>query len=83
MNLSLKQKQTQRHRDQTCGSQEGGRGEQGWTRNLELAAAAAAKSLQSCPTLCDHIYGSPSCSTVPGILQARTLDWVAISVSNA
>ena len=83
MNLSLKQKQTQRHRDQTCGSQEGGRGEQGWTRNLELAAAAAAKSLQSCQTLCNTIDGSPPGSPVPGILQARTLDWVAISFSNA
>ena len=47
------------------------------------AAAAAAKSLQSCPTLCDPIDGSPSGSTVPGILQARTLEWVAISFSNA
>ena len=46
-------------------------------------AAAAAKSLQSCPTLCDAIDGSPSGSTVPGILQARTLEWVAISFSNA
>ena len=46
-------------------------------------AAAAAKSLQSCPTLCDPIDGSPSGSPVPGILQARTLDWVAISFSNA
>ena len=45
--------------------------------------AAAAKSLQSCPTLCDHIDGSPSGSPVPGILQARTLEWVAISFSNA
>ena len=44
--------------------------------------AAAAKSLQSCPTLCDPINGSP-CSPVPGILQARTLEWVAISFSNA
>ena len=44
---------------------------------------AAAKSLQSCPTLCDPIDGSPSDSTVPGILQARTLEWVAISFSNA
>ena len=44
---------------------------------------AAAKSLQSCPTLCDPIDGSPSGSTVPGILQARTLEWVAISFSNA
>ena len=47
------------------------------------AAAAAAKSLQSCPTLCDPIDGSPPDSPVPGILQARTLEWVAISFSNA
>ena len=47
------------------------------------AAAAAAKSLQSCPTLCDPIDGSPPGSPVPGILQARTLEWVAISSSNA
>ena len=47
------------------------------------AAAAAAKSLQSCPTLCDPIDGSPSGSSVPGILQARILEWVAISFSNA
>ena len=47
------------------------------------AAAAAAKLLQSCPTLCDPIDGSPSGSPVPGILQARTLEWVAISFSNA
>jgi len=46
-------------------------------------AAAAAKSLQSCPTLCDPIDGSPAGSPVPGILQARTLEWVAISFSNA
>ena len=46
-------------------------------------AAAAAKSLQSCPTLCDPIDGSPPGSPVPGILQARTLEWVAISFSNA
>ena len=45
--------------------------------------AAAAKSLQSCPTLCDPIDGSPPGSTVPGILQARTLEWVAICFSNA
>ena len=44
--------------------------------------AAAAKSLQSSPTLCDPIDGSPSASPVPGILQARTLEWVAISFSN-
>ena len=46
-------------------------------------AAAAAKSLQSCPTLCDPIDGSPPGSPVPGILQARILEWVAISFSNA
>ena len=48
-----------------------------------VAAAAAAKLLQSCPTLCDPIDGSPPGSSVPGILQARTLEWVAISFSNA
>ena len=46
-------------------------------------AAAAAKSLQSCPTLCDPIDGSPPGFPIPGILQARTLEWVAISFSNA
>ena len=46
------------------------------------AAATAAKSLQSCPTLCDPIDGSPPGSAVPRILQARTLEWVAISSSN-
>ena len=45
--------------------------------------AAAAKSLQSCPTLCDPIDSSPPGAPVPGILQARTLEWVAISFSNA
>ena len=52
----------------------------GLGRNLP---AAAAKSLQSCPTLCDPIDGSPPGSAVPGILQARTLEWIAISLSNA
>ena len=47
------------------------------------AAAAAAKSLQSCPILCDPIDGSPPGSPIPGILQARTLELVAISFSNA
>ena len=46
-------------------------------------AAAAAKLLQSCPTLCDPIDGNSPGSPVPGILQARTLEWVAISFSNA
>ena len=48
-----------------------------------LSAAAAAKSLQSCPTLCNPVDGSPLGSPVPGILQARTLEWFAISFSNA
>ena len=50
---------------------------------VPLNRRAAAKSLQSCPTLCDPIDGSPPGSTIPGILQARTLEWVAISLSNA
>ena len=50
---------------------------------LTYHSAAAAKSLQSCPTLCDPIDGSPPGSTVPEILQARTLEWVVISFSNA
>ena len=47
------------------------------------AAAAAAKSLQSCPTMCDPIDGSPPGSPIPGILQARMLEWVTMSFSNA
>ena len=56
-----------------------------WQRGLQSLAAAvtAAKSLQSCPTLCDPIDGSPPGSPVLGILQARTLEWVAISFSRA
>ena len=53
------------------------------TLDAAAAAVAAAKSLQLCPTLCDPIDSSPPGSPVPGILQARTLEWVAISVSNA
>ena len=54
-----------------------------WKLNYNAsAAAAAAKSLQSCPTLCDPIDSSPPGSPIPGILQARTLEWVAISLSN-
>ena len=53
------------------------------SHSTSAAAAAAAKSLQSFPTLCDPIGGSPPGSSVPGILQARTLEWVAISFSNA
>ena len=51
--------------------------------NPAAAAAAATKSLQSCPTLCDPRDGSLPGSPVPGILQARTLEWVAVSFSNA
>ena len=50
---------------------------------FKSAAASAAKSLQSCPTLCDPIDGSPPGSPIPGILQARILEWVAMSFSNA
>ena len=52
-------------------------------KGFTLTAAAAAKSLQSCPTLCDPRDGSPPGSPVPGILQARTPEWVAISFSKA
>ena len=55
----------------------------GFQLYLVDSAAAAAKLLQSCPTLCDPIDGSPPGSPIPGILQARTLEWVAISFSNA
>jgi len=54
-----------------------------WEKRTSWAAAAAAKSLQSCLTLCDPIDGSPPGSPIPGILQARTLEWVAISLSKA
>ena len=53
------------------------------TNGKTIALTAAAKSLQLCPTLCDPIDGSTRGSAVPGILQARTLEWVAISFSNA
>ena len=53
------------------------------SRGAPTATAAAAKSLQSCPTLCDPIDGSPLGSSVPEILQARIREWVAISFSNA
>ena len=52
-------------------------------KSIDLNSSAAAKSLQSCPTLCDPIDGSPPGSPIPGVLQARTLEWVAISFSNA
>ena len=53
------------------------------TKDFSNLAATAAMSLQSCLTLCDPIDGNPSDSPIPGILQARTLEWVAISFSNA
>ena len=90
MNICMKQ-QTHRHREQTCGLRGRGAGA-GRTESWELAEANydmllllwyAAKSLQSCPTLCDPRDGSPPGSPVPGILQARTLEWVADSFSNA
>ena len=56
---------------------------QGITNKPPISSAAAAKSRQSCPTLCDPIDGSPPGSPIPGILQARTLEWFAISFSNA
>ena len=58
-------------------------GTAGGCSQVSFNPAAAAKSFQSCPTLCNPIDGSPPGSPVPGILQARTLEWVAISFSNA
>ena len=62
-----------------------GFGGRGWSRRTQppVSVAAAAKSFQSRPTLCDPTDGSPPGSAVPGILQARTLEWVATSFSNA
>ena len=60
-----------------------GKGYPLWFSGLENSMDCIAKSFQSCPTLCDPIDGSPPGSPVPGILQARTLEWVAISFSNA
>jgi len=82
--LFTKQKQIHRHRKQTYGCQWGrGQRDKLGVWDQQTHTAAAAKSLQSCPTLCDPIDGSPPGSPVPGILQARTLEWVAISFSNA
>ena len=67
------------------GKPRGGRrsAQQQETEVSDKVAAAAAKSLQSCQTLCGPIDGSPPGSPIPGILQARTLEWVAISFSNS
>ena len=84
--LIYKQKQIHRYRNQTQGYH-GGRWGQNklgdWDRHIHTDAAAAAKSLQLCPTLCDPIDGSPPGTPIPGILQARIPEWVAISFSNA
>ena len=56
--------------------------QQGYSLGLGFITIAVAKSRQLCPTLCDPIDGSPTGSSVPGILQARILEWVAISFSN-
>ena len=83
-NLFAGQQWRNRYREQIYGHGErGGEGEMNGKNNMETYTAAAAKSLQSCPTLCDPTDGSPPGSHVPGILQARTLEWVAISFSNA
>ena len=82
MSIYTKQKQTQRYRKQTTGYQRGeGRGVA--SQGYDIAAAVAAKLFQSCPTLCDPRDGSPPGSPVPDILHVRTLEWVAISFSNA
>ena len=83
MNLFAGQQWRCKHKEHTCRHR---RGRGGWDKLKEKhwnIHIAAAKSLQSCPTLCDPIGGSPPGSPVPGILQARTLEWVAISYSNA
>ena len=83
MNLLIKQKDSQKEKTNTWLP----KGKWGRDKlvvwDLHIYIAAAAKSLQSCPTLFDPIDGSPPGSTVPGILQARIVEWVAISFSNA
>ena len=81
LSLSMEM-QTEKRLMDTGGWVEGERGMNEET-SIYTAAAAAAKSLQSCPTLCDPIDRSPPGSPIPGILQARTLEWVAISFSSA
>ena len=87
INLFAGQEQRYKSRRQTCGhsgGRNGGDELREWHRHIytPAAAAAAAKSLQSCPTLCDPRDGSPPGSLVPGILQGRTLEWVAIFFSH-
>ena len=76
-------KQLRKKYYQFCINSSGKLEERLFPKSFTEAAAAATKSLQSCPTLCDPRDGSPPGSPVPGILQARTLEWVAISFSNA
>ena len=76
MNLFIKQKQTHRHR-KVRNTKGGNRGrDKSGVQDCYIHTAAAAKSLQSCPTLCNPIDGSPPGSAIPGNLQARTLEWV-------
>ena len=81
MKEGRKQRKKGRRTEEGMKGKEGGR--EGERNGVESRGAAAAKSLQSCPTLCYPIDRSPPGSPVPGILQARTLEWVAISFSNA
>ena len=83
INLFVRQEWRHRHREPTCGRSRGRRGCDKLREWYCHTCTAAATSLQSCPTLCDPIDGSPPGSLVPGILQARVLEWVAISFSNA
>ena len=78
-NLFTEQQWRNRHREQTYGCGERG----GQEKPLPFMQSAAAKSLQSCPTLCDPIDSSPPGFPIPGILQARTLEWVAIAFSDS
>ena len=84
VNLFARQQWRNRHREQTYRYGDWGRDSEMYGEsNMKTYTAATAKSLQSCPTLCDPIDGSPPGSPVPGILQARILEWVAISFYNA
>ena len=82
--LGARESRTRTLKSRYRGIQKGTTDAQGKVQDQKRqTAAAAAKSLQSCPTLCDPVDGSPPGSPVPGILQARTLEWAAISFSNA
>ena len=84
VNLFARQQWRNRHREQTYRYGNWGRDSEMYGEsNMKTYTAATVKSLQSCPTLCDPTDGSPPGCPIPGILQARTLEWVAISFSNA